>query len=56
MYEMQRGTERITAALSAAKGNKRALRVLSEILYYEPEQLQQDVQALEDFIRAHSSN
>ena len=51
MYELKGGTERLSAALDTITGNAERLNTIAETLYYDPEQLRQDISALRDFIR-----
>lgn len=50
MYELRQGTERIITALYSIKNNDEDIKKLSVILNYIPEQLTEDIQALNDFI------
>ena len=50
MYELKQGTERIITALYSIKNNAEDIKKLSVILNYIPEQLTEDIQALNDFI------
>ncbi len=48
MYELYNGSERLMGAIENRVSDPVFLHQLAELLYYEPEQLAQDVQALRD--------
>ena len=49
MYELKNGSARLTGALERCKEDPVRMKVLAQILYYEDEQLGQDIQALADY-------
>lgn len=48
MYELYRGSERLSGALYAVMDDKNTISILAKYLYYVPDQLQEDIQALDD--------
>lgn len=52
MYEKEQGTKRLLRALENTDNIKR----LADILRYVPDQLEQDIQALGDYVRENSEN
>lgn len=52
MYEKEQGTKRLLRALENTDNIKR----LADILRYVPDQLEQDIQALGDYVRGNSEN
>ena len=49
MYEFRAGTGRLIGALERAAADRERLQALADILYYYPEQLEQDITAAVDF-------
>lgn len=49
MYELKGGTARLVAALSHARNDQERIKRLSDLLNYLPDQLQQDIDAANDF-------
>lgn len=49
MYELKQGSARLVNALWNRAQDPEAIRKLAEVLYYVPEQLQEDIKALSDF-------
>ena len=56
MYELRQGTERLINAIYSIKDNTDDIKKLSAILNYIPEQLLEDIQALNDFIKTCNNN
>lgn len=54
MYELKQGSKRIVNALYDRKEDIEAIERLAKITNYLPNQLQEDIQALYDFILLHS--
>lgn len=52
MYEFRAGTDRLIDALDRLKSDPERLRRLADLLYYYPEQLEQDITAAADFYEA----
>ena len=50
MYELVHGSHRLVGALDRCQGDKERIAALADVLYYVPEQLEQDIQALYDYI------
>lgn len=48
MYEGKQGAKRLIEALSSAMCIKTTLCELAEVLYYDVDQLREDIKALED--------
>ena len=55
MYELKQGTERLVNAICNIKDDLRNIEKLAVILNYIPEQLKEDIQALDDFIKSSTS-
>lgn len=55
MYELKNGTMRLLKALDNIQCDNAKIKRLAELLNYYPEQLEQDIQALNDFV-ANSLN
>ena len=49
MYERKNGTKRLVSALYALMSDEQKLAQMADILYYVPDQLKEDIQALNDF-------
>ena len=49
MYELVNGSARLVGALERMKQDSERVQQLASVLYYEPSQLVQDIQALEDY-------
>ena len=49
MYEFRAGTGRLLDELDRAKADRERLQALADILYYYPDQLEQDITAAVDF-------
>ena len=49
MYELVNGSARLVGALERMKEDPERINQLASVLYYEPSQLVQDIQALEDY-------
>lgn len=52
MYELENGTKRLLRALE----NTDNIKNLAYILRYEPDQLEQDIKALGDYVRNHNES
>lgn len=52
MYEFRAGTDRLIDTLDRLKADPERLRRLADLLYYVPEQLEQDITAAADFYEA----
>lgn len=52
MYELKNGTKRLVSALQAVSEDEQTIKRLASCLCYRPGQLQQDIEALCDYIRA----
>lgn len=50
MYELRNGTSRLVRALMVAKYDPTALQMIAKVTNYLPDQLEQDIQALSDFV------
>lgn len=48
MYELMNGSERLMGAIERRVENPEFMAALADLLYYQPEQLQEDLQALRD--------
>lgn len=52
MYEFRAGTARLVNALESAAADPERLQSLADVLYYYPDQLQEDIAAAGDFYEA----
>lgn len=52
MYELKQGTVRFINAINNIKDDARSIEKLAVILNYIPEQLVEDIQALNDFVKS----
>lgn len=52
MYEFKAGTGRLIGALERLKEDPERLNRLADLIYYYPDQLQQDITAAADFYEA----
>lgn len=48
MYELYNGSERLMGAIERRVEDPEFLEALADLLYYQPEQLHDDIQALRD--------
>lgn len=50
MYERTGGTKRLASALYAVKDDNQAITIIAEALRYLPQQLKEDIQAINDYV------
>ena len=53
MYEYTQGSGRLVSVLSSYREDPATVAALAKALRYEPEQLRQDIQALDDYYTDH---
>lgn len=51
MYELENGSKRLAGALERAASDPAQLNRLAKLLNYMPEQLQQDIKAINDKVK-----
>lgn len=56
MYELYNGSERLLYALKRRLDDPVFINNLASVLYYQPEQLVQDIQALLDRVRQNENS
>lgn len=56
MYEYRQGTARIVNALDDIRADGASLQRLAQLLHYLPEQLEEDLTALNDFWQNNREN
>lgn len=56
MYEYKQGTARIVNALDDIRADAASLQRLAQLLHYLPEQLEEDLTALNDFWQNNREN
>ena len=55
MYELYNGSERLMGAIERRMEDPEFMAALADLLYYQPEQLPEDIQALRDRLDGHSN-